>query len=159
VAVLTIGQVAARAGLRASAIRYYEAQRLLPPALRKSGKRVYETSVLERLALIELAKLAGFELEEIRVMLSTAGSGQPASAWRTLAQRKHVEVDRELGRLALMKDILARLGGCTCATLDECARVFTKARSKAPPSESLDRTARRRQAAKRLTRRSVAREP
>ncbi len=59
---LTIGQVALKAGLRASAIRYYEAQGLLPPAPRHGGKRVYDASILVRLSAIDLAKTAGFTL-------------------------------------------------------------------------------------------------
>ena len=66
---LTIGQVASRTGLRASAIRYYESRGLLPKASRIGGKRVYEGLVLERLAIIELAKTAGFHLDEIRATL------------------------------------------------------------------------------------------
>ena len=51
-AMLTIGQIATRAGVRASAIRYYESRGLLPAASRDAGKRVYDVSVLERLAVI-----------------------------------------------------------------------------------------------------------
>ena len=58
---LTIGAVAARTGLRASAIRYYESRGLLPVASRAAGKRVYDASVLARLAVIRLAKTAGFD--------------------------------------------------------------------------------------------------
>jgi MerR family redox-sensitive transcriptional activator SoxR len=130
---LTIGTVAARTGLRASAIRYYEAQGLLPRAPRKDGRRMYNASILERLAVIELAKTAGFDLAEIRAVLSTAGDGQPAPAWAKLATAKHVEIDAQMKKLARMKDVLAKLTGCTCATLDECGRAFNAARSNEPP--------------------------
>ncbi len=129
---LTIGQVASQAGLRASAIRYYEAQGLLPAPSRKSGKRMYDESILERLAVIALAKVAGLDLEEIRAVLSSVGKGQPAAAWRTVAEAKQVEIDGQMRRLARMKDVLASLAGCTCATLEECGRAFNTARSKKP---------------------------
>ena len=79
---LTIGQVASRAGLRPSAIRYYEAQGLLPRTSREGGKRIYHASIIERLAVIELAKMAGFDLGEIRAILSSLGEGEPAPDWR-----------------------------------------------------------------------------
>jgi len=155
---LTIGQVASRAGLRASAIRYYEARGLLRCAPRKDGKRIYDASILERLAVIELAKTAGFDLDEVRAVLSRVGERQPAAAWRTLAQAKQAEIDGQIRMLARMKDVLAKLTGCTCATLEECGRAFSAARSKQPPNpyQPLEPTARRRMSANRLTRRSSA---
>jgi MerR family transcriptional regulator, redox-sensitive transcriptional activator SoxR len=75
---MTIGAVAARSGLRASAIRYYEAQGLLPAAPREHGRRIYDTSVFERLAVIGLAKAAGFDLSEIKAVVSTPRANEPA---------------------------------------------------------------------------------
>lgn len=72
---LAIGEVAGRAGLRASAIRYYEEQGLLPRPRRRSGKRVYDVSVLDRLALIELSALTRCECPSLedcgRALLAT----------------------------------------------------------------------------------------
>ena len=61
---LTISQVAQETGLRPSTLRYYEKIGLLIPK-RICGRRRYETSVLDRLALIIFAKKAGFRLREI----------------------------------------------------------------------------------------------
>jgi len=127
---LTIGQVASRAGLRASAIRYYEAQGLLPKPTRQAGKRIYSTSILERLAVIELAKVAGFELRDIRAMLSEAGVSEPSVAWKKLAAAKGADIDEQMRRLNEMKRVLSKLTACTCATLEECGRAFVEARSK-----------------------------
>ena len=57
---LTIGQFARRAGLNVSAIRYYEAQGLLPEAPRVGGQRRYSEATLNRLGVIDVAKRAGF---------------------------------------------------------------------------------------------------
>src|SRR5262245_24199666 len=57
---LTVGAVARQARLRASAIRYYESAGLLPAPIRVSGWRRYDETILGRLAVIELAKRAGF---------------------------------------------------------------------------------------------------
>jgi MerR family redox-sensitive transcriptional activator SoxR len=126
---LTIGQVASQTGLRASAIRYYEARGLLPPPLRRSGKRVYSTSIFERVAVIELAKLAGFGLNDIRTLVSSVAAGQASSAWRQLVPTRTAEIESQMTRLADMKDILARLNICACSTLEECGRRFIEARA------------------------------
>lgn len=63
---LTIGEVARRAGLRPSALRYYESVGILSPPQRVSGQRRYDATALQRIALIQLAQRAGFTIAEIR---------------------------------------------------------------------------------------------
>ena len=63
-----ISQVAREAGLRPSAIRYYEQVRILPTPPRVSGQRRYDRSVLYRLAVVRRAQDMGFSLEEIRTL-------------------------------------------------------------------------------------------
>jgi MerR family redox-sensitive transcriptional activator SoxR len=150
---LTIGQVASRTGLRASAIRYYESRGLLPQPARVGGKRVYHDSVVERLAVIRLAKAAGFDLDEILAAVSHTGEDRPAARWRTLAAAKQLEVDAERQRLKLTKYVLMRMNGCSCSSLVDCGRTFLDAVSKRPPHPPLALTVRRKLAAKRLRRR------
>src|SRR5438094_10676206 len=66
---LEIGEVARRAGLRPSAVRYYEERGLVTPARRNGRRRVYGVEAVERLALIAFAKKIGFSLDEIRSLL------------------------------------------------------------------------------------------
>src|SRR6266702_3662848 len=75
---MTIGEVARRAGLQASAIRYYEKIGLLPKAQRIGGQRRYETGVLNYLEVIDVAKHAGFRMDEIRHLFHGFGKGIPA---------------------------------------------------------------------------------
>jgi MerR family transcriptional regulator, redox-sensitive transcriptional activator SoxR len=151
---LTIGQVASRTGLRASAIRYYESRGLLPKASRIGGKRVYEGSVLERLAIIELAKTAGFHLDEIRSTLLRAGEGKPAARWKTVAQARQHELEAELKRLMITKYVLTRMSACSCATLEECGRAFLDAVAKHPAEPPAELKTQRRRSAKGLKPRS-----
>ena len=65
---LTISEVAHEVGLRSSAVRYYEHIGILPPAIRISGQRRYDRTVLYRLAVVQRARQAGFTLEEIRIL-------------------------------------------------------------------------------------------
>jgi MerR family redox-sensitive transcriptional activator SoxR len=120
---LAIGQVAARAGLATSAIRYYERAGLLPRAARRSGRRVYEPAIVERLALIRLAQAAGFTVAEIRRLLSGFGRRTPpGERWRSLASAKRVELNRRIAEAKRMKRVLDAVTRCACPTLDDCAR-------------------------------------
>jgi MerR family redox-sensitive transcriptional activator SoxR len=121
-ATLTIGQVAKRAGLNVSAIRYYEAQGLLPEARRVSGQRRYSEDVFARLGVIDVAKRAGFSLDDVRVLLSSGDAGEPAHAGlRELAERKLPEVEELIDRAQAVRVWLKTATGCDCASLDVCA--------------------------------------
>jgi MerR family transcriptional regulator, redox-sensitive transcriptional activator SoxR len=119
---LAIGEVAERAGMETSAIRYYESMGLLPKPSRAGGRRRYGDDVLDRLSLIALAKDAGFTMKEIRQLVAdfTPASG-PADRWRVLATRKLTELDEAAARLRRMRRVLRRALDCGCVDLEECA--------------------------------------
>ena len=120
-ATLTIGQIAREAGLKTSAIRYYESVGLLPEPRRESGQRRYGDETLRRLRVIDVAKRAGFSLDEARVLLATGNGGPPAHAQlRDLAERKLPEVDELISRAQAMRAWLLTASDCTCETLDVC---------------------------------------
>ena len=72
---LDIAEVARRSGAPASTLRFYEAKGLIVSTGRRGLRRLFDPSVLERLALISLGRTAGFTLDEIAPML--AGGGAP----------------------------------------------------------------------------------
>ena len=76
---LSIGDVARRSGVAATTLRYYEDAGLLHPPRRVGGRRRYDQSVMTRLEIIACCKAAGFSLDEIRVLLTDADPGRPAS--------------------------------------------------------------------------------
>lgn len=116
---LTIGQVARRAGLNLSAIRYYEAKGLLPEAPRVSGQRRYTEDTLARLGVIDVAKRAGFTLGDIRVLLD---AGEPAhQQLQDLARRKLPEVEELIARAERVRGWLQTATRCGCNSLDVCA--------------------------------------
>jgi MerR family transcriptional regulator, redox-sensitive transcriptional activator SoxR len=122
---LTIGEVARRAGVRASAIRYYEEAGLLEEPERVGGKRRYDEEALRRLALIGGAKRAGFTLSEIRTLLhGFPGGTRAAQRWQALASEKLVEVDEAIAQLRQTRGLLEEALRCECASLDECARLL-----------------------------------
>ena len=119
---LLIGQVAERAGIRASALRYYETEGLLPKAARLNGRRVYEESILGRLKLIEAAKSAGFTVAEIRQLVRGFGrSVPPGKRWRDLADAKRAELQERIAEAERMKQVLDALTRCACPTFEDCA--------------------------------------
>lgn len=115
---MTIGEVAKRAGLRASAIRFYEREGLLPKPMRAGGQRRYDPGILARLAVLERAKSSGFTLDEVRQLFND--QGRPGERWQRVARKKLVELDAMMERIRVMKDLLERR--CRCADLDECGR-------------------------------------
>jgi len=118
---LTIGQIAADAGVNASAIRYYERLGVLPQPERRSGQRRYSHETLRRLAIIDIAKRAGFTLDDARSLVAAHDEGRPAHRQvRDLAQRKLPEVDALIERAEAVKRWLTVAGGCECETLDAC---------------------------------------
>lgn len=122
---LTIGEVARRAGVRTSAIRYYEEAGLLAEPERVGGKRRYDEEVLHCLALIRGAKRAGFTLGEIRTLLHGFPTGtRAAKRWQALASEKLGEVDESIAQLREMRELLEEALRCECASLDECARLL-----------------------------------
>jgi DNA-binding transcriptional MerR regulator len=118
---MTIGEVARESAVAASAIRYYEQEKVLPKPARVGGRRVYDRSILDRLALIDRAKAVGFTLGETRHLMQGFGDGRPPSErWRPLAIRKIAELDELARKIAAMRELLERT--CSCRDLGECGR-------------------------------------
>lgn len=121
-AMLSIGEVAEKAGIAVSAIRYYERNGLLPKAERVGGQRRFSEDTVQRLGIIDAAKQAGFTLEEVGVLLASTDQGAPAhEQLRALATRKLPEVEALIERAQTMREWLAKASACGCETLDACA--------------------------------------
>ena len=120
---MKIGELACRAGLNSSAIRYYEKIGLLPIAQRQSNQRRYSAEAFNRILLIRLASAMGFTLPEIKLFLS--GIKENASVgprWKKLARRKLSEVQETIDRSRRLKSLLQHLLRCRCASLKICVQ-------------------------------------
>jgi MerR family redox-sensitive transcriptional activator SoxR len=119
---VTIGEVAAKAALAASAIRYYERTGLLKQPFRKNGRRIYSDEVLHQLIIIEFAKETGFTLSETKLLLHGFPETTPASArWKKMAREKIQELDIALDKTKAMRDMLEAMTSCRCLKLEQCA--------------------------------------
>jgi MerR family redox-sensitive transcriptional activator SoxR len=120
---MKIGELAKRAGLNASAIRYYEKSGLLSPPHRVGGQRRYSADALDRVLLIRFANDMGFSLTETRTFLSGLGTGAPVGPrWRKLAKWKIQEVVKSVQREKRLKSLLEHLLHCRCVSLNVCVR-------------------------------------
>jgi MerR family redox-sensitive transcriptional activator SoxR len=120
---LSIGEVARRARLRPSALRYYEQVGLIAPQPRAGGRRHYDPGVFNTLAVIEFAKRIGFTIAETRLLLTGFRHDAPPSArWRSLAVRKDAELDAVIANARQMKMLLHLVQSCKCPSLEECGR-------------------------------------
>ena len=120
-ATLSIGQVAEKARVNVSAIRFYEREGLLPEPERVSGRRRYGEAVIRRLETIDVAKQAGFSLGEVRALLNSVDGGAPAhEQLQALASRKLPEIEALIERAQAMRDWLTIASECGCETLDSC---------------------------------------
>ena len=116
---LRIGEIAERAGVNTSLIRYYERIGLLPAPDRISGQRRYDDSVLRRLAVIDVAQRAGLSLDEIRTLLEI-GTDPMAEHLRELAARKLPEIEALIERAQRVRAWLTTAQGCDCQSVDAC---------------------------------------
>src|SRR5919112_36867 len=125
---MSIGEVARRADVKPSALRYYEGIGILPPPERTNGRRRYDgevlREVLDRLAVVRVAQQAGFTISEIMTLLDGFSEDIPPSErWRLLAREKLPEVEALVERALGMKDLLERGLRCECLRLEDCALV------------------------------------
>ena len=122
---MKIGEVARKAGVRTSAIRFYEKTGVLPRAVRRNGQRHYAAEAEPQLAVVEFARRAGLTIAEIKLLFHGFRKSAPASArWRRLAQKKYTEIDIQIACLKDMQKLLKKSMRCHCTKLDDCGRIL-----------------------------------
>jgi len=114
---MDIAEVARRSGLPASTLRYYEERGLISSVGRRGLRRLFNPTVLERLALISLGRSAGFTLDEIAGMF--APDGRPEIDRQRLAGKAE-ELDRTIRRLTAVRDGLRHAARCPAPSHMEC---------------------------------------
>ena len=120
--ILTIGEVARRSGVAASALRYYEERGLIRSVREGKGHRRYARAVLRRIAFIVFAQRIGLSLEEIGAELSKLPEAKAPSKrdWARISKGWTARIDRRIADLERMRDGLTQCIGCGCLSLDAC---------------------------------------
>ena len=120
---LAIGELALRAGLATSAVRFYEGAGLIASVRTAGGQRRYERAVLRRLAFVRAAQSIGLSLDEIRTALATLPESRtPTKAdWARLSRSWQSRLDEQIAGLTALRDGLTSCIGCGCLSLRHCA--------------------------------------
>jgi len=115
---LTIGELARRAGVTASAVRYYEELGPLPRPARVSGQRRYPESAARLVAAILLYSDAGFTLAEQKALMASRPSA--SGDRRQLMQRKLTELDEQIARAQAARDAIRHGLRCPHEDITQC---------------------------------------
>lgn len=119
---LTIGEVAARSGVAASALRFYEGRGLIHSERTGSGHRRYPRAVIRRVAFIVFAQKIGLSLEEIGAELAKLPRHRvPERAdWSKLSSGWTKRIQTRIAELERLQAGLSECIGCGCLSLDRC---------------------------------------
>jgi len=119
---LSIGEVSARSGVTASALRFYERQGLIDARRTDGNQRRYAPVTLRRVALIQAGKTAGIPLERIHAALLTlpAGKAPTKRDWERLSRAWRAELDERIATLEAIRGRLTSCIGCGCLSLRTC---------------------------------------
>lgn len=105
---LTIGEVARRARVATSAVRFYERKGLIRPDARHSGQRRYRTETLRRLVFIRMLQDAGLALDEIHGILDAV----TVDEWKAIARSRLRSLDQQIADLRHAREVLAAALQC-----------------------------------------------
>jgi DNA-binding transcriptional MerR regulator len=115
---LTIGDLARRAGIAPSALRYYEKRGLLPTPARISGQRRYAESAVELVGIILLLRDVGFSLAEQKAFM--AAQAVAPDEWRQLVRRKLAELDEQIAKAQAAREAVDHALRCPYEDILSC---------------------------------------
>ena len=119
---LTIGELAARTGVAASALRYYEELGIVRPAGRESGRRRYTASAVDLVGVVRFLQEIGFTLREVRRLI---GRRSTTRTWRDLATRKLDDLDRQIREAQAARHAIEHALACPRENILECPNFWT----------------------------------
>jgi len=119
---LTIGDVARRSGVAASALRFYEEKGLIASDREEGGQRRFPRHVLRRIAFIVFAQRVGLSLDEIAVELAKLppNSAPTGRDWQRLSATWTSRIDERIAELERLRRGLTQCIGCGCLSLERC---------------------------------------
>ncbi len=118
----TVGEIARRAGVATSALRFYEEHGLIHSERNEAGHRRYHADVLRRVSFIRTAQRVGLSLAEIRAALDSLPDHRTPTAtdWDRLASSWRPRLDEQIAILTRLRDQLDECIGCGCLSLTAC---------------------------------------
>lgn len=115
---LTIGELAHRAGVATSAVRYYEELGLLPAPARISGQRRYPETAVGLVGIVLLLRDVGFSLAEQKALM--ASRTVALDDWRRLVQRKLAELDEQITKAQTAREAIEHALRCPHEDILQC---------------------------------------
>ncbi len=118
----SVGELAARAGVSTSALRFYESNGLIESERNESGHRRYRADALRRVAFIRVAQRIGLSLNEISTALHSLPSQRTPTRddWDDISSAWLPRIDEQIAELEMLRDRLDGCIGCGCLSLDTC---------------------------------------
>jgi MerR family transcriptional regulator, redox-sensitive transcriptional activator SoxR len=119
---LTIGALSERTGVAPSALRFYEAERLISSSRTAGGQRRYRRDTIRRVSFVRIAQQVGLSLPEIRDALSSLPEGRTPDRrdWERLSASWRPRLDERIATLERLRDRLDGCIGCGCLSLSLC---------------------------------------
>ncbi len=119
---LTVGEVAARSGIRVSAVHFYEAKGLIHAARSNGNQRRFAREVLRRIAIIKVAQRAGIPLARIKQAMDKLPPHRaPGKAdWERLSAEWRQDLEERIRRLTRLRDQMTLCIGCGCLSTEHC---------------------------------------
>lgn len=119
---LSIGEVTARTGVPASALRFYEKKGLISSRRSAGNQRRYPREILRRVAIIKVAQRLGIPLAEILDVFATLPDDRTPTAedWQCISAQWRQQLNQRITRLERLRDHLSDCIGCGCLSLDSC---------------------------------------
>lgn len=119
---MSIGDVVARSGVAASALRFYEDKGLIGSERTAGDQRRFHRDVLRRVAFIRVAQRVGLSLDEIASALESLPTSRTPTArdWDRLSRRWRERLDERIALLHTLRDDLSSCIGCGCLSLERC---------------------------------------
>ncbi len=119
---LSVGELAARAGVPVSTLHYYEAEGLIRSWRTPANHRRYDRRELRRVAIVRVAQSVGVPLAEIRAVLDRIPRDRAVSAaqWAEAGAAWKAELEERIARLTRLRDQMGFCIGCGCLSLETC---------------------------------------
>lgn len=122
---LTIGELADRSGVPASALRFYERRGLIGSRRTSGNQRRYPRATLRQVAFIRASQSVGIPLATIGEVLAFLPEGAEPTRefWARASECWSTELNARIERLERMRDLFTECIGCGCLSFGQCALV------------------------------------
>lgn len=120
---MSVGEVAKRAGIKVSALHFYEQKGLIHSWRNQGNQRRYERGVLRRIAVIKAAQEVGLTLDEIVQSLAHLPKHQAPNRkeWEAMASGWKAMLEHRIQQMKALQEDLGGCIGCGCLSMESCA--------------------------------------